>query len=124
MVSLLAIPVVGEVGGQIILGVGGMSSAGGFLVASEQGDTAGMFGNAIGLLGVGMSTVPSLSSTGFGTRVGEGVLIRGSQVGDAMGGVATGFGLLTHFTDPPGYSTDPRGRLNQYRREQGRIKTP
>ena len=32
--------------------------------------------------------------------------------------------VLTHFTDPPGYSTDPRGRLNQYRREQGRIKTP
>ena len=27
-------------------------------MASEQGDTAGMFGNAIGLLGVGMSTVP------------------------------------------------------------------
>lgn len=36
---------------------------------------------------------------------------KADQEGQGLGGVSTGVGVLTRFTDPPGFSTDPRGRL-------------
>lgn len=111
MVSLLAIPVVGEVGGPIILGVGGMSNAGGFLVAGGA-LTAGSLDLAVRAYPVEGAQGNGAGSSFTGLMMGVVGVATHGRVSDAVGvgGFLLGVGE-TFKGEKPGYSV--RGRVRQ-----------